>query len=605
MYTILLTSGASRKSLAIARSLKLAGYRVVALFHRHHPFVYSHLFDSMIRVEVKRGTRRYARAIAFAAMKSRADLVIPLDFADVYTVSKYAELIKRIAVPAVPLYDAVVKASNKLSLPQTMSEVGVPTPKTIAVVNEEDLKGIYSLSPPFVVKGVGDAARPEYLPSHEMGLDVAKNRIPCIVQEFIPGSGHGYYTVAVEGRPYLEFAHRRVVELDPIGGPSMMACSYYDPTLMELGRKIIKHLNWTGPIMVEFRKNPEKRTYFVIELNPKFWGSIDLPITLGYHFPVVLAEYYLKGAKAAEMFVKNLKVDERGCFAWVIDSIRYLAKDSHTWFHMAEYALSHVHMTDVDPSDQPRIVAQLAVALRRIKLEKKKAIALWLQDRLKISWWLKEAVRRTREGRIVLSIDLDGTLTTLKVDWRSVRRLLVQHGFINEWEGVMEGLCRLWDRDRERYEEASRIIEEFEIEAARNTRVTREIVRVREALTRLKDKVSKISLVTRQTKRTAELVLEKLGLEDVFDHLVTRDLEIRRKKQLETIVGSAGNSVLFHIGDTLGDVVATYQVGGLPLHKATKRYKLTQAFRLGAPATYSLYNLLEFLEKLLARSKVR
>ena len=600
MYTILLTSGTSRKSLAVAKSLKSAGYKVVSLFHRRHPFAYSNLFDSVIQVEVDRETEHYAHAIVYAVLKKGVDLVIPLDFADVVAVSKHYEFIERFAIPAAPPLDAVVKASDKLNLGKFMSEIKIPYPKTIIVRDKENLeKSVSSLDPPIVVKGAGDASNPEYLPSHKLAIRSAENRIPCILQEFIPGSGHGYYTVSVNGYPYLEFMHRRVVELDPIGGPSMMACRYFDPVLIRLGRRIIRRLNWTGPMMVEFRKDRESGIYYVMELNPKFWGSIDLPVSLGYHFPVVLAKYYLEGSKVAREFVKELKVAERGCFAWVLDSMRYLIKDPHTWFYMLKHLAKHVRMTDIDPSDCPRVMAQLATALILMRRSiRRRFLDKWSQDRVKILWWLHEAKKRVKEKNMVLSLDLDGTLVSLDVNWRHVRNLLVRNGLINSWEGVMEGLCKAWREDRERYRKASELVEKFELEAVRRIHATKEMTEVKEMLSGLKTNVTIIYLVTKQTARVARLALEQLGLSHIFDGLITRDLVPVRGRQLKKCVEGTENVNLFHIGDTLEDIVATYQVGGLPLCKANKRYRLIQSFRLGAPASYNISHLIDFIRKI-------
>ena len=264
MHTILIASGASRKSLAIARSLRTAGYRVAVLFHRKHPFMYSRLFDEAIFVDVDRESEEYANYILRSVLMVKADLLIPVDFVDVVAVSRHLDLFDGVAKVASPPYKAVAEVSDKARLANLISRLGLTYPRTIKIENENDIDGISLLETPFVIKGIGDASKPEYIPSRDLALQIVKKRVPCIIQEFITGDGHGYYAVAVNGRPCMEFMNRRAVEMDPIGGPSMMACKFYDPELASLGRRVVEHLEWTGPIMVEFRRESESGDYYVM-----------------------------------------------------------------------------------------------------------------------------------------------------------------------------------------------------------------------------------------------------------------------------------------------------------------------------------------------------
>ena len=598
MHTILLASGASRKSLAIARSLRTAGYRVVALFHRKHPFMYSRLFDKAIFVDVDRESEEYVDYIFRSVLMSKADLLIPVDFVDVVAVSRHLDLFNEVVKVASPPYEAVAEVSDKAGLANIISKLGLTYPKTIKIENENDIDEISLLETPFVIKGIGDASKPEYIPSRDLALQIVKKRVPCIIQEFITGDGHGYYAVAVNGRPCMEFMHRRAVELDPIGGPSMMACKFYDPELASLGRRVVEHLEWTGPIMVEFRRESESGDYYVMEINPKFWGSIDLPVSLGYHFPAALAKYYLEGEEAAERFSRTLNTREKGCYAWFLDSMRYLVKDPQTWLFMLKYTIKNSRMTDVDLTDPSRLLVHLLVALRRLRVERIRALRLWAKDLPKIYWWLREARRRIREENLTLSIDLDGTLVNLGVDWVMVKRLLIQHGLMHGWSGIMMSLYRLRSKDQKAYWEASKLIEKFEIEATEKLKPNILTVQVENLIRKLKELGMKVCLVTKQSRRTAELTLENLRLRDLFDLVVSRDEEITRRRQLEICLSKTGASSLFHIGDMMADIVSTYRIGGLPLCKANRRYNLIRSFRLGAPASMSLPMLLRFLREL-------
>lgn len=60
----------------------------------------------------------------------------------------------------------------------------------------------------------------------------------------------------------------------------------------EDARKLLKHFNWNGVAMVEFKRTPEGK-FVLMEINPRLWGSLQLAIDSGRDFPVLLAEFAL------------------------------------------------------------------------------------------------------------------------------------------------------------------------------------------------------------------------------------------------------------------------------------------------------------------------
>jgi len=108
----------------------------------------------------------------------------------------------------------------------------------------------------------------------------------------------------------------------------------------------------------------------------------------------------------------------------------------------------------------------------------------------------------------------------------------------------------------------------------------------------------KVCLVTKQSRRTAEIALKNIRLKDLFDLVVSREEEITRRGQLEICLMKTHVASLFHIGDMMVDIVSTYRIGGLPLCKANRIDNLIQSLRLGAPASMSLPTLLRFLREI-------
>jgi predicted ATP-grasp superfamily ATP-dependent carboligase len=113
-------------------------------------------------------------------------------------------------------------------------------------------------------------------------------KIPCLVQEFVPGHGAGVFTVYGKGGALAWFAHRRIREMPPSGGVSVLCESApVDAELMDYSERLLADARWFGPAMVEFRIGPQGRPY-LMEINGRFWGSLQLPIDCHVDFPWLL-----------------------------------------------------------------------------------------------------------------------------------------------------------------------------------------------------------------------------------------------------------------------------------------------------------------------------
>jgi predicted ATP-grasp superfamily ATP-dependent carboligase len=106
-----------------------------------------------------------------------------------------------------------------------------------------------------------------------------------LLQEFIPGSGAGYFALFAHGSLLARFSHRRIREKPPSGGVSVVSeSSAIDPSIDGPSRELLERLDWHGPAMVEYRIS-EDGTPYLMEINARFWGSLQLPIYAGIDFP--------------------------------------------------------------------------------------------------------------------------------------------------------------------------------------------------------------------------------------------------------------------------------------------------------------------------------
>jgi protein-tyrosine-phosphatase/predicted ATP-grasp superfamily ATP-dependent carboligase len=107
-------------------------------------------------------------------------------------------------------------------------------------------------------------------------------------QQYISGKGLGVEMLFEHGTPRWVFLHERVHELPLTGGGSSYRVSLPPrDDLVQSATLLLSALEWHGVAMVEFKVTPGGEAY-LMEINPRLWGSLALAIDCGVDFPAGL-----------------------------------------------------------------------------------------------------------------------------------------------------------------------------------------------------------------------------------------------------------------------------------------------------------------------------
>ena len=206
-----------------------------------------------------------------------------------------SKLVPHTALPY-PALDVFLTAAEKDRTLAAARAAGVPVPWTAVPESLDDARAALArCSYPCVVKPRrGSGGRGMALLRHpsEMGryLDVHEHHPLPLIQEFIPhGGAYGVSLLYDEhGRARASFTHRRLREFPVSGGPSTLCESVSFPEIEEMACRLLDHLGWQGVAMVEFLIDARDGSPWLMEVNPRFWGSVSLGIAAGVDFPVLL-----------------------------------------------------------------------------------------------------------------------------------------------------------------------------------------------------------------------------------------------------------------------------------------------------------------------------
>ncbi len=111
---------------------------------------------------------------------------------------------------------------------------------------------------------------------------------PVQEQEYIRGTGVGIELLFSHGRKQWHFAHERVHEFPLTGGASTYRRSMTPPPrVLRAAETLLEALEWHGVAMVEFKMRQDG-AFWLMEINPRLWGSLALSIDAGVNFPLGL-----------------------------------------------------------------------------------------------------------------------------------------------------------------------------------------------------------------------------------------------------------------------------------------------------------------------------
>ncbi len=305
---VLLGAG-DRAAASVARQFSLAGFKVTVVDWIDHPLKHSRHVDEYLRLS--RGdvdVDRFAGELSGVLSQRRPLFALPTTDDMLEVCARHREEFSRhclllgVNPPEIHRY-----AHDKHQLHLLCRELGVPVPRFVLVSDLDELRAcLPTLRYPliakpacsrvirhnrlfvFAVRRIGSEA--------ELVDYVRENvaTVPIMLQEVLRGHGAGFNVLSCEGKVLDAYAHERLREAFG-GGQSTYRRTIPQDTfgLRELGTRIIRRIGWSGVAMIEFKV--QDGIPHVMEMNGRFWGSLELGIFAGVNLPLELVETFVRG----------------------------------------------------------------------------------------------------------------------------------------------------------------------------------------------------------------------------------------------------------------------------------------------------------------------
>ncbi len=304
----IILDGNQRSALAAARSLGAHGVRVavgsealpsIASGSRYCSGSFTYVSPYVDQGAFIESLREYASAHKGAVLFPMTDVTLGS------VLEREAELSALVRIPFAG-FDRYSAASDKAGLFRTAADLGLPIPETLFSSEYGSMENLVEdaahMGFPVVAKparsrfrlgnswlnaGVRYAADARALRSL-LGEEPFKS-FPFVVQERVVGPGVGVFLLMREGEILASFAHRRIREKPPSGGVSVICESIRAPAeALSSAAKLLGRIGWTGVAMVEFKWDRRDNLPKLMEINARFWGSLQLAVSAGVDFPYLL-----------------------------------------------------------------------------------------------------------------------------------------------------------------------------------------------------------------------------------------------------------------------------------------------------------------------------
>ena len=257
---------------------------------RHHAHLHRHSSQN---------DDEWTDAIEKVARRLKIDVILPATLEGIRLVSQRREAISKVAaIPPIPEFKTLELVRNKWSLYRFAKQHGLPVVPSVFVGRPRepiaDSSDLASIEYPALLKPTVSSG----------GTGIVKVRTPCdlhaawenkrimegseyMLQSCIPGLDISFSVLCQGGEVK---AHTIWRQLLPSRRPfcAVPLVEYTDDKeAVDVGKRLVSALRWDGIANIDFIFDQRDQTLKILEINPRFWGSLLGSLSAGVNFPLM------------------------------------------------------------------------------------------------------------------------------------------------------------------------------------------------------------------------------------------------------------------------------------------------------------------------------
>jgi len=226
-----------------------------------------------------------------------AKVVIPV-FEETFLLAKYADRFSGRVSMVLPSYENILIAHNKDRWASIAHGLGIPVPRSYSIDDfQTGTTRAGDIRFPVLVKpkqGGGAWGITQIDSAEALRRLVGEERFEgkpwsrFFVQEKILGQTHCVAMLFNQGQIRAKVAYEQLRDYPATGGQATMRVSRRSPEAEGLLQRLLESLRWHGACQADFIVDRQTQVPYLIDLNPRLWGSLAQALASGVDFPYLI-----------------------------------------------------------------------------------------------------------------------------------------------------------------------------------------------------------------------------------------------------------------------------------------------------------------------------
>lgn len=260
--------------------------------NKHNPMRYSRYINGFSYYVQTHSDLDWIEHINTEVEKHNIDLIMPIFETRIKTLIQLQSKIKeQDKIGLLPSLTDYKTAFNKNQLTKHLEGNKLPFAKSVTVTAFQDLEKIENLDFPVIIKPIEGFGGGQGIFKFDTIRDLKKHfnkaefKYENIIQEYIEGYDIDCSVLCRNG----EILAHTIQKGNMMGAnqfsPQFGLDFIYEEELYKVIKKIMKTLNWSGVAHIDMRYDNHTNQFKAIEVNTRFWVSVEASLLAGVNFP--------------------------------------------------------------------------------------------------------------------------------------------------------------------------------------------------------------------------------------------------------------------------------------------------------------------------------
>ncbi|MEH6535854.1 MAG: ATP-grasp domain-containing protein [Psychroserpens sp.] len=288
---VLIPDGDSTWALSVIQCLsQIEGYKLFVLSNKKRTATRFSKHTSYYKFYQRQQDVSWLEIINSEIESNAIDVVVPIAENEVSFFIRFKERISKTirVIPLADLKDFEI-AINKKKLSDFAKANNIPHPKYFHITSETDKQEILSqirfpiLIKPMTLKG-GDGIK-KIDSISELLKTLETSSLPQFVQEYIEGYDIDCSVLCLDGKILTYTIQKGNLTGYNQYAPQLGFEFLENEEVLKVAKDTMSKLNWSGVAHLDLRYDANANDYKLIEINARFWGSVEGSKKAGINFP--------------------------------------------------------------------------------------------------------------------------------------------------------------------------------------------------------------------------------------------------------------------------------------------------------------------------------